>query len=59
MFVEHTRKYNLEDKNYIETKIVTIGGILYLRSYASDGYITTTGLQTKYAQDTQNIILKA
>lgn len=57
MFNEHARKYNLELKNYIETKIVTIGGIPYLRSYTSDGYVTTTGLQTKYAPDTQNIIL--
>lgn len=57
MFNAFAKKYNLEHSNYTQTKIVIIDGIPYLRSYSSDGYVTTTGLEPKYSQDNKNIVL--
>lgn len=57
MVNEYSKKYKIIDKNYIETKIESINGVAYLRSYTDDGYVTTTALKPSYSSSRNKMVL--
>lgn len=58
IFNSYVKKYNINDSNYVDTKIISINGLPYLRSYSDDGYVSTTGLETVYSKERGGITLK-
>lgn len=58
MFNDFVRKYNVEEATYAVTRIETIHGKPYLRSYTNDGYVATTGLDIVHSVEKNAFVLR-
>jgi len=58
MFNDFVRKYDIKQANYSVTRIETIKGKPYLRSYSADGFVATTGLDIVHSVEKNAFVLR-
>ena len=58
IFNNYLKTYNISESEYQSSKIISVNGLPYLRSYSEDGYVSTTALEPVYSKERGGIALK-
>lgn len=58
IFNNYLKTYNISDSKYQTSKVISVNGLPYLRSYSEDGYVSTTALEPVYSTQRGGISLR-